>query len=222
MHALGGKFFIVKYLLLYAFLSFAIVEACWILWHGHQRPICLLLILGMGVMLCIWSFYWSLDCLGRAIGCSCFIFIWICWDWLKLCSSFTVRCLQPCFHLSIHSSSYLYLKSILVFPTSYLAHWWPMKRGFIWCFLYLFFCFVSMVSFLLLSSPIIGNFYGMHEYVPQWLMMSEWLLGGFGILICYMRLVIKISGYFAEISVCWYIWIWYFQPKYRWSTQRVD
>ena len=58
LRLLGGKFFTVKYPLPYTLLSFATVEACWMLWHGHQRPIYLLLILGMGVMSCILSFYW--------------------------------------------------------------------------------------------------------------------------------------------------------------------
>ena len=31
-HLLGGKFFAVKYLLLSTFLSFAVVETCWMLW----------------------------------------------------------------------------------------------------------------------------------------------------------------------------------------------
>ena len=35
-----------------------------------------------------------------------------------------------------------------------------------------------MVSFPFLSSSVIGNFSSVHEYVLQWLMMSEWLLGG--------------------------------------------
>ena len=46
---------------------------------------------------------------------------------------------------------------------------------FIYLFIYLFLCFASLVSFLLLSSSVIGNFSSVHEYVPQRLMMSEWL-----------------------------------------------
>lgn len=39
LHLLGGKFCTVKYLLPSTFLLFATVEACWMLWYGHQRPI---------------------------------------------------------------------------------------------------------------------------------------------------------------------------------------
>ena len=50
---------------------------------------------------------------------------------------------------------------------------------FLFVFIFYFLCFASLVSFLLLSSSVIGNFSSVHEYVPQWLMMSEWLSGVF-------------------------------------------
>ena len=96
LRLLGGKLFTIKYPLPSAFLSFSIVEACWMLWHGHQMPIYFLLILGMDVMSCILSFYWFLDCLGWAIQCSCFIFIRVFLDWFERCSSFTSHAFDFC------------------------------------------------------------------------------------------------------------------------------
>ena len=55
LHLLGGKFFAVKYLLISTFLSFSTIKTCWMLWCGHQRPICLSLIVGMD----IWSYIGS-------------------------------------------------------------------------------------------------------------------------------------------------------------------
>ena len=52
LHLLGSKFFAVKYLLISTFLSFSTIETYWMLWCGHQRPICLSLIVGMD----IWSY----------------------------------------------------------------------------------------------------------------------------------------------------------------------
>ena len=93
-----GKFFTVKYPLIFAFLSFATVEACWMLWHGHQRPIYLLLILGMGVMSCILSFYWFFLLFGLNYTMFMFHFHLIFFlDWFELCSSFTSHAFD--FHL---------------------------------------------------------------------------------------------------------------------------
>ena len=46
--------------------------------------------------------------------------------------------------------------------------------------------FIYSSNYLYLKS--ILDFSGVHEYVCQRLMMSEWLLGGFGIPVCYLRL----------------------------------
>ena len=136
---------------------------------------------------------------------------------ISLCFFCSVRHLRPCFQFvfKVHFCLSHQLASSL------MTH----ERE-----LHLVFSLLSSIFYLhvflpiLLSSPVIGNFSGVHEYKPQRLMMSEWLLGGFGILICYLRLHLLKQGDCRMLSlssmvkfvILYQIKWWKYSWCYRW------